>query len=111
MSVEAFPRSVERLQSMVSRIQSRGGQVVFVYMPISGIVRKVEFAAFPREQYWDVLAQQTSAITIHFVDYPDLKQFECPEGHHLDQSDGPAFSQKLASIILEKVRTAQARIP
>lgn len=100
---EQFDNDLTSLEAMVERIQQRGGQVVFVALPTSGTVRRLEDQHFPRSRYWDVLAARTRAITIHFADYPTLAHFRCPEGSHLDYRDAITFTKNFAAILKEKL--------
>jgi hypothetical protein len=92
------------LNFMVDRIQSRGGRVIFVRVPISGFIREVDEKNFPRKQYWDMLASTTHGLTINFADYLELSHFICPEGGHMDLRDRAAYTRSLARIIQEKLR-------
>ncbi len=83
------------LDSLVRAIQDRGGRVIFVVMPASGMVRDIERCRYPRSQFWDRLVAQTSARTIHFEDVPSLRDFECPDGSHLDYRDQIRFTEAL----------------
>jgi hypothetical protein len=89
---------LDTLEEMVRRIQSRGGRVVFLVMPTSGVVRQIEQEHVPREKYWDRLVAHTQAMTIHFANYTSL-QFECPEGSHLDYREAREFTRHFASIL------------
>jgi hypothetical protein len=95
---------VDSLEEMVLRIQNRGGQVIFVAFPASGIVHAMEEERQPREKYWDVLAAGTSAIMIHFADYPELASVECLEGSHLDYRDAERFTRSFVTILKEQLR-------
>jgi hypothetical protein len=99
-----FQKTLQATEEMVSRIHRRGGQVVFVRLPVSGPLRAAEERIFPRPRYWDVLAGRTEALTIPFEDYSTLRRFHCPDGSHLDQRDVPAFTEALAAVIKEKLR-------
>jgi hypothetical protein len=87
------------LEHMVRRIQGRGGRVVFIAFPISGVIAEMEERNIPRSRYWDVLASYTSALTIHFRDYSELASFECLEGSHLDFRDATRFTEAFAKIL------------
>lgn len=93
---------LERIDHAVSRIQQRGGRVIFVRFPVDGKVKQLEQKRCPRPEYWDVLVARTKAITIHFDDYPSLSNFHCPDGSHLDYRDAPRFTIALALILKEK---------
>jgi hypothetical protein len=100
---EVFRRDLEALESMVRRIQARGGRVIFASFPVTGMVRAAEEERQPRNRYWDVLASLTTATTIHFLDYPELAAFECPEGSHLDYRDTTRFTAALVSVIKRRL--------
>jgi hypothetical protein len=79
----------------VDRIRSRGGKVVFVRFPSSGMLKKLEDAAAPRTGPWDHLLAATRAPGIHFEDYPELAGFQCPEWSHLSAPDSVLFTHRL----------------
>jgi len=101
---QALDSRLDEINAMVDRIQSRGGHVVFVLFPISGPYRTLSEQTFPRTQFWDKLAARTTALTIHFSDFPALSGFHCPEGSHLDHRDAVVFTKSLAEILREKLR-------
>lgn len=83
------------VEPWIQRIQARGGQVVFACLPTSGEYGALEGAYYPKTLYWDRFAVATGARTLHFRDYPDLSDFECPDGSHLDQRDKERFTVAL----------------
>jgi len=90
---------INAVESMVSRIQARGGRVVFVRMPTTGRTAVAEEEHTPRAKTWDVMASKSRAILIHFADYPSLASCDCPDESHLDAADAPRFTAALARII------------
>lgn len=86
----------------VASIQSRGGKVLFVRMPSSGIILEIEKQAFPREKYWNRLLQETGAPGIHFEDYPELSKYACPEWSHLSPADAKTFTADFVRIMHQK---------
>ena len=80
------------LEDAVAAIQSRGGKVVIIGMPTSGLIQEADSRRFPRALYWDRVAANTSAHTIHWEDHPSFTGFVCPDGSHLDKRDTVAFS-------------------
>jgi hypothetical protein len=106
---DELERGLQSLEAMVTRIQDRGGRVVFVAFPASGIVHEMEEERQPRAKYWDVLAAHTRALTIHFTDYPELASTECLEGSHLDYRDAARFTDAFARILQQDLRRAHAR--
>jgi len=101
-------RSLDEIQRAIARIQARGGNVVFVRLPTSGVVREWAKEKF-REFYWDSWRNRTSAITIHFEDHPSLSNFECPDYVHLSHKDTVRFSKALALIVIEKLKDDSER--
>jgi hypothetical protein len=98
-----FLERASKLEEYVARIQGRGGKVIFVRMPISGVHWTNNEIIFPKRKFWDLFAAGTVATTIHFKDYPELDKFDCPDFAHLDRRDVPAFTIALARIIQERV--------
>jgi hypothetical protein len=90
-------KGLRDLQHSVSAIQSRGGKVVIVSLPTSGLVQEADARRFPRRLYWDRMVAATSARTVHWQDYHALSGFVCPDGSHLDQHDVAAFTTALAT--------------
>ncbi len=106
-SPEQWRADVTAIQSMVARIQGRGGQVVFFYFPATGGTRQWEEEQWPRYKYWDVLATNTTATCIHPDDYPVLGRFLARDGSHLDFRDTPAFTREFARILSARLRGEQ----
>jgi len=100
---EIFILNIRRIENAVKKIQERGGRVIIVRFPTSGPLLKMEQRHMPREKYWDYWAAHTSAIMIHFEDYPALAGFQCADYVHIDHRDSPAFTRALATIIKEKM--------
>jgi len=97
-----FIEIIHKIEPLVERIQARGGKVIFVNLPTTGEIWELYEKAYPKKDFWDVFAKRTSAITIHFRDYPSLANFVCIDGLHLDSKDAPAFTEALVKIIYEQ---------
>ena len=107
-SPEQLRDNLKTLDAMVRRIESRGGRVALVCLPSTGAVGEAERIACPRDQYWDVLAATTSAVTLNWMDDPRLRKFRCPDGSHLDMHDQVEFTR----IVVEDLRAKlQLRYP
>jgi hypothetical protein len=102
LSVEEFLRRTALLEEYVTRIQERGGRVIFIRMPSSGILWEAQEARYPKSTYWDAFAARTKAMTIHFKDYPELSQYELPDTTHLDYRQAETFTRDLARILMTK---------
>jgi len=93
----------ERVDALVSSIRAKGGDVIFVRLPTSAFMRQWEHRVFPRSEFWDVFAEATDALTLHFEDHPALRRYRLPDGSHLDQRDAPAFSKALGEILVREL--------
>jgi hypothetical protein len=94
-----FRSYVAQIADMVRAIKARGGDVVFLMLPVSGRVEAMEEELYPRHSYWNVLAAQSQARAIHFRDYDRLSHFSCPDGSHLDAHDAKIYTSELAGIV------------
>lgn len=100
------PASGEKLDSFFTvikkfcdKIIARGGQVLFVRTPSSGPYWMAEQKGFPREKYWDKLLSNTGCPGIHFMDYPAIDHFVCPEWSHLNPTDAVIFTENFINIL------------
>lgn len=98
-NIAGFRRHLQDLQAQVDAIQKRGGHVIFVEFPTSGLVREMIGRRYPRNEFWDQLVRTTTARTLHYADDPMLSRFTCPDGSHLDYTMRPLFSRALASAL------------
>lgn len=99
VSPQEFQERLASLNADVRKIRQRGGDVVFIRMPSSGVIRDLEAAARPRETYWDVLASSVSATAIHFEDFDGLRDFQCSDGSHLDEDQARKFTVELLKLL------------
>ncbi len=91
---------IAELSRDIAKIRARGGDVAFVRFPSSGRVRELERREFPREQYWDRIANEAGAVAIHFEDHPPLGAYEPPEWSHLSRADAERFTRALVPILM-----------
>jgi hypothetical protein len=87
----------------VQRIRARGGNVVFVRLPVSGDLKKLEDRATPRAGPWSRLLRETGAPGIYFEDYPELASFVCPEWSHLSAPDSVEFTHRLVPYLRQAI--------
>jgi hypothetical protein len=99
ISSREFQERLASLNAHVRKIRQRGGDVVFIRMPSSGEIRDLEAAAWPRERYWDVLAESVAARAIHFEDFEGLRHFQCADGSHLDVDQAREFTLQLLKLL------------
>lgn len=87
------------VKAATDKIKARGGKVLFVRTPSSGGYFQGENMGFPRKKYWDKLLSYTNCPGIHFMDYPSIDHFICPELSHLSQPDAEIFTKHFITIL------------
>jgi len=92
---EAIDKRFHDVVDDIAKIRARGGMIAFVWFPYSGGLKQIEDRDQPRARTWDPLLQQTGAPGIYYSDFPELKDFECPEWSHLSAGDSVEFSKRL----------------
>ncbi len=95
-------RQIDRAVKVVSKLRSRGVEVVFVRMPSRGPYLDIENRDFPRALSWDRLLQQTGAPGVYFEDYPQMRGYELPEWSHLAAHERPRMTRALYGIIQQQ---------
>ncbi len=75
--------------------------MALVRMPMGGEINEMEQSYFPRAKFWDRFATTTAAETIYIADLPGGKDFDCPDGSHLDQRDTARFTNLLLDRLVE----------
>lgn len=93
-----------RLTADVTRIQSRGGAVVFVHHPISGESAAILEAAYPRTEYWDYFAAHVPGLWIHFADYAGARDLVAIDDSHLSQKTAEGYTPLIARIVIEALQ-------
>ena len=86
---------------LITKLEARGGSVIFLRLPSSGSVRERELAHIPREKFWDVFLVEVNSPGYHFEDYPQLNQFTCPEESHLYTPDARILTKELLQIMIQ----------
>jgi hypothetical protein len=95
-TLEAF---LHTINTAVGKIRNRGGNVLFVRPPSTGPVWEVEQANFPRELYWEKLLTATASQGVHFRDYPETSDLDCPEWSHLTREDAVLYTKHLVDVL------------
>ena len=99
---ESFRTNAKLAAAYASRIEARGGHVIFVEMPTSGLVTLLEDRRYPREIFWNEFVLLTHATTLNFKDVESLKSFPVPDGSHMDYHTRSAFTRALVDAIEQK---------
>lgn len=97
-----FEQRVAQIGAWVNRIRARGGQVVFIALPRSGMVRRIEDVRFPRAIYWDRFVAGIGGTAIYFADEPALAAYRPPDGSHLDQKQIGPFTEDLYAALMAR---------
>jgi len=96
---ERFRARLPDLNALVEKIEARGGRVVLVTFPTSGLVHDIDERHYPRERFWDAFTSGSTGRTLHVDDDARLRGFTCPDGSHLDYRSRPAFTRALADAL------------
>ncbi len=99
MAADAWDATLTKAKANVAAIRARGGRVIFVNDPSSGPLLELEKRLTPRSKFWDRILQETGAPGIHFEDYPELRDFTCPEWSHLSATDSVEYSKRLVALM------------
>jgi hypothetical protein len=97
-----FESNLHRIAKSVRQITKRGGKVIFSRLPSSGGVFQLEERLTPRAAVWDRIIRETGSPGIYFKDYPELKDFMCPEWSHLNGRDAALYTHRFARILKSK---------
>jgi hypothetical protein len=96
-TIRMLEDSLAILDENIQAIQRRGGEVTLIRFPTGPALWATADSVFPREQFWDRLASQTSAKVLHYRDEPSLGAYTLPDESHLDFRDVPAFTRALVA--------------
>jgi hypothetical protein len=102
---------VTRMATAVSKLRSRGVQVLFVRLPSNGEYLAYENREFPRARGWNSLLAATGAPGIYFEDYPTLQGYDMPEWSHMTHADADRFTAALYDIIAHNFWSSTAASP
>ncbi len=95
---------IAEVRASAEAIRARGGAVVLVAFPACGERRAIEDRRYPRESYWDPLVRAVApAVAIRCYDVPELMDFTCTDGSHLDAADARGFTRALARIVMDRL--------
>lgn len=99
-NTEYFIQMSQQIAVWVKRIQDRGGKVVFVVLPASGLIRQIEQQRYPQTQFWQRFTELNHAnYNWHFSDQPNTQTLQCPDGSHLDYRQRHILSQSLIQAL------------
>ncbi len=102
MSSEQLDAIFNSVKSDIDKIRSRGGDVLFVRPPSSGLYKEAELKGFPKAAYWDRLLAFTGCKGVHYSDYPATAEMICPEWSHLCPADAVIYTKSLVKALKEE---------
>jgi hypothetical protein len=91
--------TISAFAELAEKFRDRGGNLILVRCPSSGLFKKVESMGFPREQFWDVLVEKSGAKGYNYLDYPQFENLFLPEWSHLAVKDAQFFTRELIKIM------------
>jgi hypothetical protein len=100
-----FDDGVRLTARLAAAITSRGGRVMFVVLPRSGMVADIDEKRYPRGRFWRRFAASVP-LSLHYADVPAFRAFTCPDDSHLDEHEQADFTSALVyDLHLKKVPT------
>lgn len=81
------------------KFKARGGQLILLRCPSSGLFKEVEDNGFPRKEFWDPLVEKTGVKAYHYMDYEQFHNLFLPEWSHLSAKDAEFFTRELIKIM------------
>jgi len=106
---DTLQKIFDEVKTAVAKIKARGGNVIFTRTPSSGGYWANEPLQHPRAEYYDQLPAITHCGSVHFKDYPDTKDFICPEWSHLSRPEAEQYTKALIGHLKEQHWFADAR--
>lgn len=92
----AYIQGARYLKQLITKIRSRGGEVLFIVMPTSGMIREIDDKLYPRANFLDLFKEEANVSVLNSTDDKTLQSFVCPDGSHLDFRDRAKFTSALA---------------
>jgi hypothetical protein len=102
MTKEDLDGIFNSVKSDIDKIRSRGGDVLFVRPPSSGLYKEAELKGFPRAAYWERLLTFTKCKGVHYSDYPATANLICPEWSHLSPADAVVYTKSLVKALKDE---------
>lgn len=81
---------------LAKEFKARGGNLILVRCPSSGLFKEVESKGFPREQFWDYLVEKSKPDRAYnYMDFEEFQNLFLPEWSHLSAEDAEVFTRGL----------------
>jgi hypothetical protein len=99
---EEWLQGIAPVFDWVRAIRDRGGEVIFYESPTHGFTQELNERRYPRDRYWNHLAQVMPAAMLSAHDVPALASTPLPDDSHLDFRDKATYTRTLAHTLLER---------
>ena len=97
---DEFTVILDYMDAVVTALNNKGANVIFVRLPSSNEVYAVESVFYPKARYWDRMKQQIDATFIHADDYPEMQGYVGGDGSHVGSEHSTAFTGVLTRVLL-----------
>jgi hypothetical protein len=94
-----FLSTLPRMRAATEAIEARGGKVLLVVMPTSGLVRESDEKLFPPDRFVNHVIPWAGRRFIDASASPRFSRYRCPDGSHLDRRDRAGFTDDLVDEI------------
>jgi hypothetical protein len=94
--------AIQHIASWVEAIRRHGGDVIFIRMPVTGSLKRIEDDAYPDQDRPIQFLVAHQITVIDSAKEPTLSGFECPDDSHLDADDAERFSAALSRILIDR---------
>lgn len=91
--------TISAFVELSKKYMERGGNLILLRCPSSGLFKEVEDKGFPREAFWDELVKRTGAKAYNYQDYPQFEDLFLPEWSHLATEDAQFFTKEFIKIL------------
>jgi hypothetical protein len=97
---ELAASAIEFFAPLVKKMRERGGDVMFIRMPGSGLYLEHDLKTNHRELLWQPMVEGFDAPHINTMDFPELSsELEIPEWSHLSRKSQDDFSRMIVPFI------------
>ena len=90
-------------KNLIQTFQKRGGQVIFVRMPVDNVRREYEKVTWPKGLFWDKLESALGTPNWHYTEDPALESYSLPDRSHIDEKDKAFFTDNFFYGIYKKL--------
>ncbi len=94
--------SIEFFAPLVAKFQERGGNIIFILMPSSGLYEEFAEKSNYHEYTWKPMLEGFGAAGINTMAFPELSSnLDIPEWSHLSRESQDLWSARIISYIEE----------